>query len=210
MNLPSLVRLVIWFLPIPFMTFYLVKTKRLNYYSRFVFYFIVVNVFALFFVKPNFGFYFWMIQYHLMGIGLIFLVYRKKLDFPQALSLAFNTVYFNGLFWEIPIHIYTFFVRGYIDQAFPLHLIQVFPFLFILNVTDIKWDRETLVLFTLSLTVSSLLLLFLIRLDVNIWQVYNEPSHIRALTETVWMMNRMISLTCLTAIIYRGIKDEAV
>ena len=208
MSVPELIRLFSWFLPIPFMLLFFFRTKKLNKYTNLVFYCLVANVIALFFVNhDNLGFNFWLIQYYLMAIGIVFLIYRKQLDFPQALSLSFNTVYFNSFFWEIPIHIYTPIVRGYFDQALPLHLLYFFPFLFIWNVTKIPLNKKTLFLLALNFTVSTLLLFLLLSLNVNIWNVTAMPLNMQFITQTIWMLNRIISLTCLTTIIYWGIKN---
>jgi len=209
LTLPELVRFVSWLLPIPFMLLYFVKTKRLNKYTDFAFYVLVAAFVGLFFADSNrLGFSFWLLQYYVMAVNAVFLLYRRKLDFPQALSLAFNTVYFNSFFWEIPIHVYTPIAKGFIDQAASLHLLYVFPFFFIYSVTDIKVTRENLAVLALNFAVSTFLMWLLLALNIDIWNVTAEPFDRRFIVEFTWLVNRIFSLTCLTAIVYGGIKPN--
>ena len=118
---------------------------------------------------------------------------KKGYTYPQALSLSFCLAYFGSFLWELPTLIYTIIIRGGIDGAFPLHIIYIFPILFIYE--KIKTNRskkENTTALTWILSCSAIILLVLVLGGFDIWNIgYNSITNQR-IEEFLWMFNRII------------------
>lgn len=118
---------------------------------------------------------------------------KKGWTYPQALSLSFCLTYFGSFLWELPTHIYTIIVRGGIDGAFPLHLLFIFPIIFVYEkVRTNKTKKETISTLFIILTCSTIILFTLVISGFNVWKVSTNPFSNRIAEEALWMLNRLI------------------
>jgi len=123
------------------------------------------------------------------------------LHFPQALSFAFNLAFFNSVYWETPIHIYTVLYHGYFDAAFPLHVIYVLPFFFLYQKTRFPkphWKQYTLFFFGLLISTCCLVPVILFH-NPDIW---NNPLPLWG--EMLWYLNRVLTYVVLCKLFTGG------
>ena len=205
MDLPSLIRFGSWFVPIPFMFLYHLKTKKLD------FLFPTVCASTIFFyVLPlllgeGLGFMSSLFQLYILAVFLSFLLFYSKYQLPQALAIAICLTFFASVYWEIPTHIYTIIHRGYIDQAFPLHLLYAFPGVFIWGKIALKKDKINVFLVVLGMVISTIVLGFLLNIGSDIFFAINNPANLRQVTENAWTLNRILLFSTLYLIFYRGV-----
>lgn len=208
MDLPSLVRLSSWFLPIPFMLLYHIKTKKLDFLFPALCAGALFGIILPFLPEANFGFTPDLIQFYTLAVFASFLLFYTKYELPQALSIAFCLTFFASLYWELPCHIFTTVYKGYIDQAFPVHTLFVYPGLFVWTKISLKPDRTNFLLFLSSMVVSSLSLVFLFRIGADFYITYINPPSLQYIMEVVWMFTRAFCFSALYLIFYRGISRK--
>ena len=197
-----------YFLPIPFMLLYSLKTDRFNrFYGLFDFPFLVVSGFVAFALKFLYQFYgvfivdsiLFFLYSNLVCLGVI--AFQKKCNLPQALSISFNLAFFNSVYWEIPIHIYTILYHGYVDMAAHLHVLYALPIFFVyqkIRLPNPAWKNYAL--FLSGLLISTLCLLPVITFhSPDIWN--NPPPSWAGL---LWLLNRIICFLILCKIYVKG------
>ena len=204
MDLPSLIRFGSWFVPIPFMILYHIKTKKLDFLFPTV---CAGTIFSL--VLPTFlgiglGFTKDLLQFYTLMVFFSFLLFYSKYQLPQALAIAVCLTFFASVYWETPTHIYTIIHRGYVDQALPLHLLYAFPGVFIWGKIALKKDKINFLLVTLSIVVSTVVLGFLLSIGSDIFLVVDNSPNLQQITQGAWMLNRVLSFSTLYLIFYRG------
>ena len=195
----------IWFAPIPFMLLYHLKTKKLNISTKYIFPAILIaEIVSYFLVEKIPSYRSELFVFYIVLVSFAFITFRKKYDFPQALSIAFCLGFFISLYWEIPYHIFTIIQRGYFDQAFPLHLLYAFPAVFIWQKTELKIDKKNIFLLGSSLGLSTFGMFCLIGLGADISVGYANAGIIWFTTETVWFMTRVVCAYAVYQIFLRG------
>jgi hypothetical protein len=126
---------------------------------------------------------------------------RRGWTYSQALSMSFCLVYFGSFLWELPTHIYTVIVRGGIDGAFPLHLLFIFPMIFIYEKVKTNQSRKRIAITLLEiLGYSTLLLIVLLIANFNVWNVSQNPASAQGIEQSLWMINRMVVMVGLFSI----------
>lgn len=203
MEIKVIFQMCLWFSPIFFMILYHIKTKKLNPLTKLVFSAVIVAEIAVFFLsgkilpfRPE------LPAFYIVLVAFIFLGFRKKYDFPQALSIALCLGFFITFYWELPYHILVIIQRGYLDQAFPLHLLHAFPGVFIWQKIEIKTDKKNIFLLVGSLGLSTFGMFCLIALGANIAAIYNEGLWL--VMETTWFMTRAVCAYAVYQIFIRG------
>lgn len=205
MDIKVIFQICLWFAPVPFMILYHIKTKKLNSLTKLVFPAIITAEIAAFFLSGKlFVFRPELIAFYIVLCSFGFIAFRKKYDFPQALSIAFCLGFFISFFWELPYHILVIIQRGYLDQAFPLHLLHAFPAVFIWQKTEIKIDKKNIFLLVSSLGLSVFGLFCLTTLGADISIGYNNFGVMWLTTETVWFMTRAVCAYAVYQIFLRG------
>ena len=159
------------FLPIPFMLLYSLQTKKFNRFTNVVVLTPVAISLILYRLNISATSVGSTLQtcYALMfAIGTF--IFRQKYDLPQAVSFAFNLAFFNSLYWEIPIHIYTPIYLGFFDQTYPLHVIYAFPAVFLYNKLRFpNPHKKTILLFLSGLIFSTIGLGLRVLYNPYIW-----------------------------------------
>ena len=195
-----------YFLPIPFMALYSWKTDRFDKYWEFrlIAPIICMSLLLLKTLYDIYGVFFvnWILT--LLYTLLIILgteLFLDKCHLPQALSLAFNLAFFNSVYWETPIHVYTALYHGYIDAAFPLHVIYILPFFFLYQkIRFPKPHRKQYALFCLGLLISTLFLLpVIIFYNPDIWS-----NPVPSWASLLWYINRFVSYAILCKLFLMG------
>lgn len=208
MDFPSLMRFVSWFVPIPFMLLYHIKTDKLNRLSKLILPISLVSIFILTLTYTNgleiLGFRPELIVFYILMLCFSFILFRNKYDFPQAISITICLTFFGSLFWELPYHGFTIYHRGYIDQAFPLHLLYAFPLVFVWQKIKLRVDELDASLIGISLGFSTLSMILLLDLGADIFWTYNNPPNLWLIIESLWFFVRIICFTSLYIIFYRG------
>lgn len=191
-----------WFLPIPFMLLYSIKTKKLNFMYKVTV--IVTPILISWLFLFNFQ---WKANpvltsyYILTGLAGL-LIFKRKYDFPQAISLVFNIVFLNLLYWESPIYIYTIIHRGYIGEAISLHILPIFSFYFLCFKLKFKFTKDNLLLLSLGFGLSCLALYFLVYSNINIWYAEDYLTAMYWFKEVVYSIARTVCLIVLYYIFY--------
>jgi len=199
--LDSIFLALFWILPIPVMIFYHIKTTKLNFMYRLMF--LQVSILITIFVISNFqlGFNPVLMSYYVVVgfIGLMF--FKKKYDYPQAVSIVFNIIFLNLLYWESPTYIYTVFVYG-IREAVVLHIFPIYSFFFLYTILDFKLTKENVQLLLLGFGFSCITLWFLVYSNVNIWYSETYLEGMYWFKEVVYSITRSVCLTILYYIFY--------
>jgi len=187
------------FLPIPFMLLYRVQTKKLNRFTNIVVLAPIIGAIILFLLQvqvPHSGTILVMFYSFLLALGTY--IFRQKYDLPQALSLAFNLAFFNSVYWEIPVHVYTLLYLGYFDPSFPLHFIYVFPLIFLYSKLRFpNPHRKQYLLFASGLVLSTICLIPRVLYNPFIWGYSSPPS-----IEAISYANRFVCFVILLKIFY--------
>jgi len=124
-------------------------------------------------------------------------VFRLRYSLPQALSLAFNLAFFNSLYWEIPIHVYTPLYLGFFDETYPLHFIYAFPAIFLCSKLRFpNPHKKTILLFMAGLAFSTIGLWLRVQHNPYIWTDF--PSYI----DWFGLVNRFVCFAFLLKIFY--------
>lgn len=177
-------------LPVPFMLLYELKTDKFNRYYSLAWW--IVTAIFLYEILEILGtkvtfFTAELITLYFLMVGLGIHVFTQKHDLPQALSLSFNLAFFNSLYWEIPIHIYTPLYLGFLDATTPLHLIYAFPAVFLLSKLRFPNPaRNQRLLFLAGVLFSALCLVPALLWHPYLWGV-EHPFWL----QQVWNLNRI-------------------
>ncbi len=147
-----------------------------------------------------------LIIFYIASIILSFTLFSYKYSIPKSLSIAVLLTFFASLYWEIPYHIYTIFLRGYLDQAFSLTILPIFFLIFLYQKIHLKSDKINLSLIMLSMIVSSIGMFYLLSLHADIFWVYYNPPLLQQLCEGIWFLSRTVSFISLYIIFYRGVE----
>lgn len=119
------------------------------------------------------GFEFSQYTNELLKVYTILMLYsyfilRNKYGFKNTVSLNFLVVFINSYYWEFMLHLNVIMFYGLSFNQFiqALHLIPVF---FLYRMVEIKDNRRTLKLICYGLVISTLNLLFLNLLPLNLF-----------------------------------------
>lgn len=194
-------RVTTFLLPILFMTLFYVKTNKLNFLKKYGILTLFIPIFLQLFFN-ELGFHLYLIFAYMIFVLFGMSIFNSKgWAIPQALSVSFCLVYFGSFFWELPTHIYTIIVCGGIDGAFPLHLLYIFPMVFIFtNLKTNQLSREVFNLLFVILFFSVTVMSVLIGMGLDIWNVAVNPPFGQIVEESFWMLNRMVVIVGLFAI----------
>jgi len=213
LDLGSLIRLLSWFIPVPFMILYHVKTDKLDFLQ-------VLAPYATFFFFAGFllfgdrldtklGFRPELLAFYAATVGLSFMYFSNKLEVPKALSIAVCLTFFASAYWEVPYWIYTIYIRGYIDQAMPLHLLYFFPLAFVVSKIEVRVDWKNVLLIASNMVVSTLSIFLLVGLGSDVFWTYNNPPNLWLINEVTWFVIRIFCFVTLYWIYYNGrIRNE--
>lgn len=210
MDIPSLIRFSSWLIPIPTMILFFWKTNKLDKFTFLTIPFTVIISIFVFTTGVQLGFRPELIIFYLIMMTFSLLLFRKKYNFPRALCIAVNLSFFGSLFWETPYHVYTIYLRGYLDQAFPLHLLYAFPAVFIWGKIKLRVDELDIGLIGFSLGISTLSMILLLDLGADLFWTYTNPPNLWLLIEITWMFVRAICFMSLYIIFYRGVLRQKV
>jgi len=189
----EIIRFASFLLPIPFMILFYIKTDKLDFLKKYGILALFIPILAnLYFtdIGFNLGLITTYIIFVLFGASIF---NSKGWTYPRALSLSFLLIYFGSFLWELPIIIYTIIIRGGIDGAFPLHIIYIFPMLFVYE--KIKTNRTKKELFNLgtqTIIYSVLILFVLIISSIDIWNITQATTVNQSIAQILWMINRII------------------
>ena len=193
----EIIRIISFLLPIPFMALFYLKTNKFDSAKNYIVLTLLIPVFLQILSVNNIGYKIELIiAYMTFVIFGTFFFNKRGWTFLQSLSLSFCLVYFGSFLWELPYHIYTTIVRGGIDGAFPLHLLFIFPIVFICE--KVKTNRtlkENLSILCVILSFSLLIMLSLISNNYNIWHVPSNSLSEQIIEETVWMIVRIVTIS---------------
>ena len=196
-------QVIFWFLPIPFMLLYYVKTKKLNFIYRLVTILVPLVVGTLLITNTWLGsFNPILTSFYIVAVFVGLLLFRKKYDFPQAASLVFNIVFLNLLYWELPTFIYTILYRGYVDQAISLHVLPIFSFYFLYTKLNFKLTKANILLLLYGFIFSTIVLYFLVYCKINIWEVSEYLGSMYWIKEITYSLMRTVCLIILYLIFY--------
>ena len=173
-----------------------IKTTKFNSLKNYIVLTFFIPIFLRLLFGVNIGY---NIELIILYITLVifgtFILNQKDLTFLRSLSLSFCLVYFGSFLWELPYHIYTTIVRGGIDGAFPLHLLYIFPIVFVYEKFQTnRTIKEKLSILCVILSFSFLVMLSLISNNYNIWSVTLNTSTEQIIEETVWMITRIVTM----------------
>lgn len=197
----SLVRVLSFLLPIPFIALFFIKTDKFDVFRKYAVLIFFVPIFAQILftdIGYNLGLISAYIAFTLFGASVF---NDRGWKYSQALSLSFCLVYFGSFFWELPYHIYTIIINGGIDGAFPLHLLYIFPMVFVYEkIKSNSSKQDILIILSGILLISTLGMGILLGLNLDIWNVLNNTQIERVLEETLWMITRLVTMFGLFAI----------
>lgn len=136
--------------------------------------------------------------YSIMGsIGI--LAFMRKYDFVKSLSLSVALGFAASGLWEVPIIVYTIFYKGYIDGAFPLHLLFIIPLLLLQRDIKIKPSKINILTIVSLMAFNCLMLLIHIQIHgANIYSIGGIENNI-----LLWF-SRIVTVITLYSIYYRG------
>ena len=208
MDFGSLIRLLSWFVPIPFMFLYHVKSDELDTLLSLLSPYVLVGssflFVASFFVQfPEIGFHVPLMAFYFIACTLAFMLFYIRYDATKALSLAVCVTAVGYWLWEVPYFIFTIFVRGYVDVSMPLHLLPLFIFAFVISKVEVQINWKVLYLIGLSLAVSTYSVFFLTSLGADIFWTYHTPPNLLLICEITWYIVRAICFGSLYWIYYK-------
>jgi hypothetical protein len=182
-----------YLLPILFIALFFIKTTRLDFLKKF-------GILTLFIPILTY-FYLGSIGYTLplvLGYWILILfgasIFNTKgYTYPQSLSISFCLAYFGSFLWELPTLIYTIIMRGGVDGAFPLHIIYIFPILFIYEKIKTNQSKKEITITLTQILFYSVMVLFVSILSgFDIWNIKQNSISNQGNLEFLWMINRMV------------------
>jgi len=196
-------QVIFYFLPIPFMLLYYIKTEKLNFMYRLTTILVPLVVGTLLITNTWLGgFNPPLVFFYIVVVFIGLLLFRKKYNFPQAMSLVFNIVFLNLLYWESPVFIYTILYRGYIDQAISLHILPIFSFYFLYTKLNFKLTKANILLLLYGFVFSTTVLYFLISRKIDIWTIDVYLSGMYWFKEMSYSAMRVVCLAVLYLVFY--------
>lgn len=191
--LPEIIRTLSFLLPIPFMALFYIKTNKLDFMKKYGILTLFIPIF-LNILSSDFGYHLDLTFAYMIFVLFGAHIFSQKVwTYPQALSLSFCLTYFASFLWELPTHIYTIIVRGGVDGAFPLHLLFIFPIIFIYEKVQTNQSRkEVYNILVQIIGYSTLSMIVLLLSGIDIWNVAQNPQSGQIVEEALWMVNRMV------------------
>lgn len=191
--IPEIIRVTSLLLAIPFMALFYIKTDRLNFLKKYAILTLFIPIFARL-IFTDIGFNIELIFAYMIFIIFGASIFNKKgWAYPQALSISFCLVFFASFLWEVPILTYTIIIYGGIDGAFPLHLLFIFPMVFIYEKIKTNRKKKDILFFGANMMWYSIFMLaILVASNINIWQITQESLANQTIAQFVWMTNRVI------------------
>jgi len=190
------IRIISFLLPVPFMALFYIKTTKFNPLKNYIVLTFLIPVFLRVFFGVSIGYNIELITFYITFV--IFGTYffnQRNWSFLQSLSLSFCLVYFSSFLWELPYHIFTIIVRGGIDGAFPLHLLFIFPIVFVYE--KVKTNRKILenmdIIYTILLF-SFIVMINLLMYGYNVWNVTLNLPYEQIIEESLWMITRTVTV----------------
>ena len=140
-----------------------------------------------------------LILFYSVAISLGIIAFMHKYDYIKSLSLSVALAYAASGIWEIPIILYTVAYRGYIDGAFPLHIIFIIPLLLLMSDIRIQVSYVNIVVVLLMLFFNCAMLGIRIKFfGVNLWNVHSFIGSVP------YWLSRVVTIIALYSIYYRG------
>lgn len=140
-----------------------------------------------------------LILFYSIMVSLGILVFMRKYDFIKSLSLSVALGFAASGLWEIPIITYTIFYKGYIDGAFPIHLLFILPLLLLLSDIRIEVSRRNILTALFIMAFNYLMLVIHIQIHgPNIWVIRGYGNNI-----FLWL-SRLVTTVTLYSIYYGG------
>jgi len=140
-----------------------------------------------------------LILFYSVAVSLGIIVFMRKYDYVKSLSLSVALAFVASGVWEIPIILYTVAYRGYIDGAFPLHVIYIIPLLLLMSDIRIEVSRINIMTALLMMLFNCTMLGIHIKIHgANIWIVRGFTTNI-----LLWV-SRPVTVAALYSIYYRG------
>lgn len=181
------------------MPLYYIKTSKFEWLKTYAPLALLVPILMQMAFGNNIGYRLELMLFYMI-MTMVFMVHlcNRGWRVPQALAVAGCLTFFGSLMWELPIMVYTAILRGGIDGAFPLHLLYIFPIVFVYEkLRTNKSKMEVLTWVAISLLASTIYLHCLLYFNVDIWFLNLNPVSTQVIVEVVWMLNRLITIGCL-------------
>jgi len=140
-----------------------------------------------------------LVLFYPVAASLGIIAFMRKYDYVKSLSLSVALAYAASGIWEIPIILYTIAYKGYVDGAFPLHMLPIIPLL--LLVSDIRIQvsyMNVAVVLIMMLFNCAILGVRIVFFGANIWCIYSFISNI-----PFWL-SRVATIIALYSIYYGG------
>lgn len=141
-----------------------------------------------------------LILFYSVAVSLGIIVFMRKYDYVKSLSLSVALAFAASGIWEIPIILYTVAYKGYIDGAFPLHLVYIIPLLLLMS--EIRIEASCINVMTALLMMLFNCAMLGVRtkfFDPDIWNVgYGFIS------DVPYWLSRVVTIVALYSIYYRG------
>ncbi len=140
-----------------------------------------------------------LIFFYCAMVSLGIFIFMRKYDYVKALSLSVALGFAASGLWEVPIIVYTMFYKGYIDAAFPLHILFLLPLLLLRNDIRIKVSNVNILTYVFLMIFNCLMLVIHIQIHgANIYSVGGVANNI-----LLWF-SRIVTVITLYSIYYRG------
>jgi len=140
------------------------------------------------------------IQYMVFG-AVMLLLFKRRFAYPQAVSIAFNTIFLNLLYWELPYYVYAIIKRGYVSEAVSLHILPIFSLYFLSSIMKLELKNNLrLLLLGLIVSTSLMLALLAIGIDVLTMTAYLDAEYWAK--EAAYCFSRAICLFCLSKVVF--------
>lgn len=140
-----------------------------------------------------------LILFYSVAISLGIIAFMRKYDYVKSLSLSVALAYAASGIWEIPIILYTIAYRGYVDGAFPLHVLPVIPLLLLVSDIRIQVSHTNIVALLLVMLFNCAMLGVRVKVfGANLWNVLGFIPNI-----SFWLA-RVVTIIALYSIYYRG------
>lgn len=193
MLISEILRLTSFLLPIPFMLLFYIKTDKLDFIKNNSLIILLFPILASL-LLTDIGYNIELVLAYTIFVLFGTQVFKKaNFTYPQAISISFCLTYFASFLWEIPTHIYTIILNQGIDGALPLHLIYIFPMIFIYEkLKTNQTKKHTFKLLLLIFGYSTAVLISTVLGGYDIFIIKNNPLFMQGILEASWMTNRII------------------